>query len=149
MNKKIKNATPNIFENMAFKSQLEKSCYKLFTAAGFKLTYESHKTTLQEKFKLNNNELSVFAPIKNRMEQVTRPVMQITYTPDFYLEHCGYLIFIETKGRANDAYPLKKKMFFKIISEYARTENKKFLFFEPHNVRDIRRTIEIIKKLRI
>ena len=147
MNKKVKNATPNTYDGIEFKSQLERNCYKLLIASGFKPTYESHKTTLQEKFKLNNNYLSVFVPIKKTLTQMTRPVMQITYTPDFYLEYKGYLIIMETKGRENDSYPIKKKMFFKIMSEVAQRENKRFIFFEPHNMRDVRKAIEIIKTL--
>ena len=147
MNKKVKNATPNTYNGIDFKSQLEKNCYKLLVASGFKPLYEPYKTTLQEKFKLNNNYLSVFVPIKKNMTQMTRPVMQITYTPDFYLEYGDFCIVLETKGLANDGYVLKRKMFFKIISEVAKRENKKFIFFEPHNMRDVRRTIEIIKTL--
>ena len=46
----------------------------------------------------------------------TRKIRDITYLPDFYFTYKEYEIYFDTKGKANDVYPLKKK----IILKYAK-----------------------------
>ena len=63
----------------------------------------------------------------------------MTYTPDFV----GTDWIMETKGRANDLYPLKLKMFRKFMEG-----NPKYkMFMEPHNIKQILQCIELIKNL--
>jgi hypothetical protein len=52
---------------------------------------------------------------------------------------------IETKGRSNDLYPVKLKLFRTLIE--SSEEYKKYkLFIEPHNQKQILQAIEIIKQ---
>jgi hypothetical protein len=97
------------------------------------------------KFKLKN--VQFYAPVKGGMQIYPRGIMSMTYTPDFYLEFKGYKIWFDTKGQPNETYPLKKKLFLKLLEERSIITKEKILFFEPHNQRQILEAIQIIKNL--
>lgn len=150
INKKIKGALQTEYDNIKFKSRLECSCYKKLKEANFNFSYESEKITLWEGLKLQSTQ--VYSPKKIRagkydktLEPQTRALLNITYTPDFIIIKDDYKIYFDVKGKENDTYPLKKKMFLKHLEE--RNDNYHYLFFEPHNVKQILQAIEIINKL--
>ena len=149
-NKKIKGATSIEYNGIKFKSILECSCYKKLEAAGFDFSYESERIPLWEGVKLQNT--IVYAPKKIRagkygkfLESQTRALLDITYTPDFIVHKDNYRIYFDVKGKENDTYPIKKKMFLKTLEE--RQDGIQYIFFEPHNVRQMLQAIEIIKEL--
>lgn len=149
-NKKIKGAVAVSYKGIKFKSKLEESCYKKLEAAGFDFSYESEKITLWEGVKLHN--ILVYAPKKIRvgkygkfLENQTRALLNITYTPDFVVIKDNYKIYFDVKGKENDIYPIKKKMFLRILDK--RNDGRQYLFFEPHNVRQMLQAIDIIKGL--
>lgn len=76
-NKKVKNATPNIYDGIKFRSQLETYVYKQLKAHNLKAEYEPIKFELIPSF--------VFCGKKIRA---------MTYTPDFV----GDNFIIEAKG---------------------------------------------------
>ena len=136
MNKKIINSSVT----EGFKSKLEKRAYELFITAGFNVQYEPEKYILWKgdtvdiktvRFKKGD------IAIKNK-----HTLRDITYTPDFKIVYKGYTIYIDSKGHVNDVYPLKKKMFLQYLNNKV-----KHLFFEPHSVKQMVQTIDIIKKL--
>lgn len=149
-NKKIKGATSIEYNGIKFKSILECSCYKKLEAAKFNFSYESEKITLWEGVKLHNT--LVYSPRKIKagkydkvLELQTRALLSTTYTPDFVVTKGNYKIYFDVKGKENDTYPIKKKMFLKNLEE--RDDGIQYLFFEPHNVRQMLQAIEIIKEL--
>lgn len=149
-NRKIKGAKFTEYNGIKFKSILECSCYKKLEAAELDFSYESERIILWKGTKLNNT--IVYAPRKIRvgkynkfLDLQTRALLNITYTPDFVVLKDGYKIYFDVKGKENDVYPIKKKMFLKALEE--REDGIKYLFFEPHSVRQMIQAIEIIKKL--
>lgn len=149
-NKKIKGAVAVSYNGIKFKSKLEESCYKKLEAAGLDFSYESEKITLWEGVKLQN--VLVYAPKKIRagkygktLELQTRALLSTTYTPDFVVIKGNYKIYFDVKGKENDTYPIKKKMFLRTLEE--RNDGIQYLFFEPHNVRQMLQAIDIINKL--
>lgn len=149
-NKKIRGATSTEYNGIKFRSILECSCYKKLETSGLEFSYESEKITLWEGTKLK--ETLVYAPKKikagkygHSLELQTRALLNTTYTPDFIVFKGDYKIYFDVKGKENDTYPIKKKMFLKSLEE--REDNWKYIFFEPHNVRQMLQAIEIIKKL--
>lgn len=149
-NKKIRGATSIEYNGIKFKSILECSCYKKLEITGFDFSYESEKITLWDGVKLQNT--IVYAPKKIRagkygkfLDLQTRALLHITYTPDFIVNKEEYKIYFDVKGKENDTYSIKKKMFLKHLEE--RNDGKKYMFFEPHNVRQMLQAIEIIKEL--
>lgn len=149
-NKKVINASPTEYNGIKFKSRLEVSCYKLLTEAGLNFTYESEKIVIWEGTRLKKTRY--FRPSSKRnmtgLKEYNKVLMNVTYTPDFVVTFGeypnGYKFYIDVKGKENDVYPIKKKMFLKSID--TRNDSMNYMFFEPHNVNDIRQTISIIKE---
>ena len=73
--------------------------------------------------------------------KVVYKVRAITYTPDFLCPDRAWII--ECKGYANDRFPLKWKMFKKLLKE----TNPNCKLFVPKNQKQVLETIEIIKNL--
>jgi hypothetical protein len=130
-------------EGITFKSILEKRAYQLYKEAGFTPQYEPDIFTIWDKHVLSDN-VFIFKPYKKSLNKSKRTLLAITYTPDFIFEFKGNLIIVDTKGQPNDTYPLKLKMFLKFCDEKL---DKKVYFFEPHNIGQIKQSIEIIKQL--
>lgn len=143
------------FNGIKFKSKLEISCYKKLIEAGFNPEYEKQKFVLFNGFKLPEN-VAYFTQLKTNNEgkihtifkNDTRKIRDITYLPDFYFTYKEYEIYFDTKGKANDVYPLKKKLFLNMLNNIATQTGKKYLFFEPHNVKQIKESILIIQNLK-
>lgn len=89
-NKKIKNATPIEADGIKFRSKLELYTYKKLKEANIVTEYEQHKYELLPAFIFHGKKIRA-----------------ITYLPDFV----GKGFIIECKGFANDAFPLRKKLF--------------------------------------
>ena len=89
-NKKIKNATPIEADGIKFRSKLELYTYKKLKEANIVIEYEQHKYELLPAFIFHGKKIRA-----------------MTYLPDFV----GKGFIIECKGFANDAFPLRKKLF--------------------------------------
>ncbi len=137
-NKKVKNARITIYDGISFKSKLEVYCYKKLKENVIPFEYEKYKFTLFEGIK-PSILTSIFPNKQGILEVNTDKLRDITYTPDFV----GDSWIIETKGRANDSYPLKLKMFRKLME----SQNKYRLFMEPHNQKQVDGAIKLIKEL--
>lgn len=138
-NKKIKNARESVFNGITFKSKLEESFYKTLKAANLDPNYELMKFILIDGFRptvpfYNRSKSKVF-----RLDM--SKVRDITYTPDFTLLYNDTLFIIEAKGIENDIYPLKKKLFRRLL------ESMKVpcVYFEVHTKRELLEVIKIIK----
>jgi len=89
-NKKVRNATPLDYNGISFKSKLEVYTYQQLTKFKIEANYEPIKFTIIEPFQYDEEK-----------------VRAMTYTPDFV----GDDFVIECKGWANDAFPLRWKIF--------------------------------------
>lgn len=87
---KVRNATPNEYDGIKFKSKLETYTYKKLKEAGIPAEYEPKHYTLIPKFEYNGEK-----------------VRAMTYKPDFVGE--GFII--ECKGMMTDSFPLRWKVF--------------------------------------
>lgn len=150
-NKKVKNTRKIIIDGIEFRSTLEGRCYEKLRDAGFDPLYEGEKILLFDGFK-PNDQFIIWIPVyKNKkiigFDRSNNKIQSITYTPDFVFEHNNHKIIIEVKGNPNDAYPNKRKLFFKVMNEISIIDNKKIIFFEPHRLSHMDQIIEIIKSL--
>jgi len=93
---KVKNATPNEFDGIKFKSKLETYTYKALKEAKIDAKYESEHFLLIPKFEYNGEKV--------------RPM---TYLPDFV----GKDFIIECKGLITDSFPLRWKIFKYVLSQ--------------------------------
>lgn len=150
-NKKVKNAQKCKVDNVIFKSKLEKYCYDELKKNNFNVSYEPFKVILLPGF--YPEQISIYQPIKLRkikkyiFNKTNKKILDVTYTPDFFINLNNKKIFIETKGKPNETYPLKKKLFLhKLCEDYKKNKNI-YYFFEPHNMSQVDEMIEILKKL--
>ena len=141
VNKKIKNATPEEYNNIKFKSKLEVMAYKTLIQAGFEPKYEPYTYIIWKGFK----PTVPFYTKYNGVNKLTlNKLRDITYTPDIYLEYKGLKIIIELKGMCNDVFPYKFKMFRKYIEDLE--DNKDYLIFEIFTKRQLLEAIKVIKE---
>ena len=150
-NKKIKGATSTEYNGIKFRSILECSCYKKLELSGLDFLYESEKIVLAEGF---YPSVITYYPNKIREGKYSKDlflqnskIRSITYTPDFIINKDNYKIYIEVKGNPNDSYPRTRKLFLSYLEDKQQNEELTYMFFEPHNVRQMLQAIEIIKKL--
>lgn len=140
-NKKVKNATPTVSNGIVFKSKLEAMAYKTLLQHGFEPEYETHTYTIWEGFRPT---VPFYTRNKNRENILNlKKLINITYTPDFYMEYEGLKIIIEVKGMQNDVFPYKFKMFRKYIENLPDKEH--YLIFEVFTRKQLLEFIQIIK----
>lgn len=151
MNKKIQGAAEVQYNGIKFKSGLESSCYKKLEQSGLNFSYETETIELWKKAKVLN--VVIYQPkqikpgkySKDIYKYENRSLRSITYTPDFIVCKDNYKIYFDVKGKENDVYPIKKKMFIKYLSTL--NDGYTYMFFEPHSVKQMLQSIEIIKNL--
>lgn len=156
LNKKIRNATILEYGGNKFKSKLECNCAKLLDEANIKYKYEELKFILQDNFIPNINIFEVDRK-KEFCNTIHKKKIQITYTPDFVIPaykienytKTYYYFIIECKGIPNDVFPLKKKMFLKYLDKFKADYKFEIYYFEPHNIKQLKITIDTIKNLNV
>ena len=139
-NKKIANATPIEAGGIKFRSKLELYTYRRLVEAGIQSEYEKHKYHLLEKFEFSGRSFEskkVRGKKEKEFIEVKNKINPITYTPDFVNVEDKWVI--EVKGFANDAFPLKWKMFKSIMNKEGYT------LYLPSNQWQVRECVEIIK----
>ena len=87
---KVRNAQPNEYDGIKFRSKLETYTYTALKNAGIDAKYEAEHFLLIPKFEYNGEKI--------------RPM---TYLPDFV----GNGFIIECKGMITDSFPLRFKIF--------------------------------------
>ena len=127
-----------IYDGITFASGLERYMYQALKKAKIKALYEGETFELQDGFyfpfesyeRCGNGK----GDYKNRGN---KKILNIKYTPDFV----GKGFIIETKGRANESFPLRWKMFKKLLAE-----NKigPFTLYKPQNQKECDETIRLI-----
>lgn len=120
-NKKIRNATPTVFDGRTFRSKLEAKFAMMLTEAKISYFYEAETMILIPKRHYNGKD-----------------VQPVTYTPDFILKHC----IVEIKGFPNDVWPVKKKLIWDSIIR----EHKPEVLVELTTVSEMTEFINILKK---
>lgn len=117
---KVKNAQPNVYDGIKFRSKLETYTYKKLKEAGIEAEYEPIHFELIPKFEYQGEK-----------------VRAMTYLPDFV----GKDFIIECKGLIGDSFPLRWKIF-----KY--TLMKQNSNYKLYLVRNQKQVDELVKKLR-
>jgi hypothetical protein len=132
----VRNATPIEVDGIAFHSKLEARIYKTLYDAGYCPQYENMTFNIAEGFypTLPCIDVHYDYKLKRKVFGFNKiKVQAITYTPDFTFYKGDYLIIIEAKGRENDVFPLKKKLFRSWMESYHRLTGKNIAYFEIFN----------------
>lgn len=126
-----------IYNGIAFASGLEKYMYKALKDAKIDFQYEGETFELLPSFQFNNACYERQSNSKGDfINRGIKKVLNIKYTPDFI----GSDFIIETKGRANESFPLRWKMFKYLMS----LMNDKRALYKPQNQHECDKTVEII-----
>lgn len=130
-----------IYNGVTLASGLEKHMYKSLLDAKIDFDYEGEVFELLPSFQFENDCIEKQSNGKGEyINRGNKKVLNIKYTPDFV----GYDFIIETKGRANDSFPLRWKMFKKWMHD----NNDKRAVYKPQNQKEVDITIELILKNR-
>ena len=127
------------FDGITFASGLEKYMYIALKKAKIKAMYEGATFVLQEDFKFDVDSYERQANGKGDMiNRGQKKIQNIKYTPDFVSDS----FIIECKGRANESFPMRWKMFKK----YVNHKMKHVTLYKPQNQKECDKVIELIIK---
>ena len=126
------------FDGIKFASGLEKYMYIALKKAKIEAKYEGWTFTLQEGFMLDVKSYERQSNGKGEMvNRGEKKILPIKYTPDFV----STSFIIECKGRANESFPLRWKMFKNYINKYM----KHVTLYKPQNQKECDEVINLIK----
>ena len=129
------------YRGINFASGLEKYMYVALNKAKIKAKYEGETFVLINGFHLANQSFERQANGKGELvNRGGKRILPIKYTPDFI----GDDFIIETKGRANESFPIRWKLFKRLVSE----QFPDYVLFKPQNQKECDRVIGIIKEMR-
>jgi hypothetical protein len=125
------------FDGIKFASGLEKYMYQALKKAKIKATYEGKTYVLQESFAFEVDSYERQANGKGDLvNRGQKKILNIKYTPDFVSDS----FIIECKGRANESFPLRWKMFKKFI----KNDMPYVTLYKPQNQKECDKVIELI-----
>ena len=113
--------------------------YQCLKNAGIKAEYEKQSYELLPSFSFNNE--CVERPINGKGEFKSisnKKIRNLVYTPDFE----GDTFIIETKGRSNDSFPLRWKMFLHYLAAKGDTRT----LYRPKIKSDCETVVRMIKE---
>ena len=126
------------YDGIKFASGLEKYMYKALKEAKIVAEYEPMSYTLMEGFDYSGDSYERCSNGKGLYKnRGCKKILPITYKPDFV----GRDFIIECKGRANESFPMRWKMFKKYVKENL----PHVTLYKPQNQKDCDETIKIIQ----
>ena len=125
-------------DGINFASGLEKYMYLALKKAKIPAIYEGETFELQSSFDLPFESYECQGNGKGEFcNRGSKKVLNIKYTPVFVGKH----FIIECKGRANDSFPIRWKMFKKYIAE---NKLEPFTLYKPQNQKQCDEVVRII-----
>ena len=126
------------FDGIQFASGLEKYMYLALKEAKIVARYEGETYILQDGFEFKNKSYERQANGKGQMvNRGSKKILPIKYTPDFVSDS----FIIECKGRANESFPIRWKMFKKYVNKHL----KHVTLYKPQNQKECDEVINLIK----
>ena len=127
------------FDGITFASGLERYMYQILKKAKIKATYEGETFVLQEGFMFDNESFERQSNGKGELvNRGCKKILPIKYTPDFISD----TFIIECKGRANESFPMRWKMFKK----YVNVNLPHVTLYKPQNQKECDKVIELINE---
>ena len=127
------------FDGIQFASGLEKYMYMALKKAKIKAAYEGQTYVLQDSFSFEVDSYERQANGKGDLvNRGQKKILNIKYTPDFISDS----FIIECKGRANESFPIRWKMFKKYVNDNL----KHVTLYKPQNQKECDKVVELITK---
>ena len=125
------------FDGIKFASGLEVYMYKALKKAKIKAVYEGVTYEVVPGFEFKITCIARSANGKgDYKDRGNKKILPIKYTPDFI----GEDFIIECKGRANESFPLRWKLFKKYVIKYLSN----ITLYKPQNQKECDETIRLI-----
>ena len=125
------------FDGITFASGLEKYMYIALKKAKIYSEYEGMTFTLQDAFMFDVDSYERQGNGKGDMvNRGQKKIQSIKYTPDFISPS----FIIECKGRANESFPMRWKLFKKFI----KNDMPHVTLYKPQNQKECDKVIELI-----
>ena len=126
-----------MFDGITFASGLEKYMYLALKKAKIKADYEGETFTLIDGFEFDTTSYERQSNGKGQfVDRGNKKILPIKYTPDFV----GKDFIIECKGRANESFPMRWKLFKRFINRcYPHVT-----LFKPQNQKECDMVIQLL-----
>jgi hypothetical protein len=125
------------YDGHNFASGLERYMYMALKKAKIRSKYEGETFVLVNGFHFENESYERQANSKGDFtNRGSKRILPIKYTPDFI----GEDFIIECKGRPNESFPIRWKLFKKLMTE----QFPGYVLFKPQNQKECDRVVEII-----
>ena len=130
-----------ICDGITFASGLEKYMYQALKKAKIKNEYEGESYQLLDSFIFETTSYERQANGKGDLiDRGNKKVLGIKYTPDFIADD----FIIETKGRANESFPIRWKLF----KSYVKDRLPHVTLYKPQNQKECDKVVELILEKR-
>jgi|TARA_R100000544_G_C2209945_1_gene51360 hypothetical protein len=126
------------YNGIEFQSLLEKKMYQLLHEQEIPVEYEEHSFTIFDALVYPQ---ACYEGTAKKLYNKGSKVRSINYTPDFVDPNGKWII--ETKGYANESFPLRWKLFKRHLKE----NNLAYVLFMPRNKIQCLEVLELIKQL--
>ena len=125
------------YDGINFASGLERYMYMALKKANIKAKYEGETFVLLNGFHFPNKCYARQANGKGDFkDRGSKRILPIKYTPDFI----GEDFIIETKGRANESFPMRWKLFKRLVM----TQFPNVTLYKPQNQKECDETVKLI-----
>lgn len=126
-----------VCDGITFASGLEKYMYLALKANAIHAVYEGETYTVLEGFEFNVDSFEKQSNGKGEFRnRGNKKILPIKYTPDFI----GNDFIIECKGRANESFPMRWKLFKKYVKE----NMPNVTLYKPQNQKDCDEVVKLI-----
>ena len=128
-----------VLDGITFASGLEKYMYLALRKAKIKADYEGETFTLIDGFEFEVDSYERQSNGKGEFkDRGNKKILPIKYTPDFVNEN----FIIECKGRANESFPMRWKLFKRLINK----QRPYVTLYKPQNQKECDQVVELITK---
>ena len=131
------------YDGINFASGLERYMYMALRKAKITSLYEGQTFELSEAFEFPFESYERCGNGKGEYKnRGNKKILNIKYTPDFV----GKGFIIETKGRANESFPLRWKLFKRLLIEnnFITQAPINWTLYKPQNQKECDETIRLI-----
>ena len=129
------------YDGINFASGLERYMYMALKKAKLKFQYEGETFELVKAFEFTTEAIERQSNGKGEYRnRGNKKILNIKYTPDFV----GEDFIIECKGRANESFPMRWKLFKKWMTD----NSDKRVLYKPQNQSECDKTIDMILRKR-
>jgi len=130
------------FKGIEYKSSLERNMAMLLTSAKIPFEYEPTKFSVMDGFVFPFKSYERQANGKGVMkDRGGKKILGVSYTPDFI----GDGFIIETKGYANETFPMRWKMFKKMLVDKGYDPDV-LVIYKPQKISECEEVVKLIKK---